>query len=324
MKRRVLVTGGAGFLGSNVARHLASHPSVERVVAGDIREPETLRDLLDSGAISYSLCNVTDADAVNDLIRDERIDTVVHLAAIMNPGQDVDFEYRVDVEGARNVFRACATNGVTRVVVSSSGAAYGYHSDSPAWITEDTPIRGNDEYSYSRHKRLVEEALAEYRESHPGMEQVILRIGTILGPTVKNAITGLWDGKRILKIAGTESPFVFIWVDDVARIMVRAATDGTPGIFNVAGNGALTVTELASRLGKPTLTIPAWALKVALFVGKRLKLTQHGPEQVRFLQYRPVLANDRLKSVFGYTPEKTSSEAFDAYLDTHPHVRAHK
>lgn len=313
--KRVLVTGGAGFLGSNVARHLASHPDVETVIAGDIREPADM-----PAGVRFALCDVTDADGVNALIRDERIDTVVHLAAIMNPGQDVAFEYRVDVEGAQNVFRACAEHGVRRVVVSSSGAAYGYHADSPEWITEATPIRGNDEYSYSRHKRLVEEALADYRSSHPDMEQVILRIGTILGPTVKNSITGLWDGNRILKITGKDSPFVFIWVDDVARIMVRAATDGPAGIFNVAGDGALTVSEISQRIHKPLLVLPAWAVKTALFVGKRLGLTTHGPEQVRFLQYRPVLANDRLKHEFGYVPEKTSAEAFESYLETHPAV----
>lgn len=311
----MLVTGGAGFLGSHVARHLAAHPDISYVIAGDIREPADLPP-----GVTFAYCDITDAASVDALMRDKNVDTVVHLAAIMNPGQDVDFEYRVDVEGSRNVFRACATHGVTRIVVSSSGAAYGYHPDNPEWITESDPIRGNDEYSYARHKRLVEEELAEYRVSHPGLQQVILRIGTILGPTVKNSITELWDGARVLKIAGAASPFVFIWVDDVARIMVRAATSGEPGAFNVAGDGALTVTDIAKRLGKPLLVVPAWALKAALFVGKRLRLTTHGPEQVRFLQYRPVLANERLKAVFGYTPEKTSADAFDAYLATHPGV----
>lgn len=306
---RVLVTGGAGFLGSTVAAQLAGHAAVEQVLAGDIREPATL-----PAGVTFAHCDVTDAAAIEHLIRSERIDTVVHLAAIMNPGTDVAFEYRVDVDGARNVFQACADAGVKRLVVSSSGAAYGYHPDNPEWLTEDDPIRGNDEFSYSRHKRLVEEMLADYRASHPELEQVVLRIGTILGPTVQNTITSLWDGKRILKIAGSESPFVFIWVDDVAQVIVRAATDGPPGVYNVAGDGALPVTKLARRLGKPTLTIPAWALKAALGIARPLRLSEHGPEQVRFLQYRPVLDNTRLKRDFGFTPSKTSSEAFDAYV----------
>ena len=181
-------------------------------------------------------------------------------------------------------------------------------------------MRGNDEFPYSRHKRLVEEMLAVTRAEHPELEQVIFRIGTILGPTVQNQITALWDGRRILAIAGSDSPFVFIWVDDVAAAMARAATDGPAGIYNVAGDGKLTVHQIAERLGKPLLTVPAGVLGFGLRVARALRLTVHGPEQVRFLRYRPVLANTRLKEVFGYTPAKTSAEAFEAYLASHPGV----
>ena len=90
---------------------------------------------------------------------------------------------------------------------------------------------------------------------------MVFRIGTILGPTVKNQITGLWDGRRILAVRGSESPFVFVWVDDVAAAMTRAATDGPAGIFNVAGDGRMTVREIAARLGKPLLTVPAGVLR---------------------------------------------------------------
>jgi len=312
---RVLVTGGAGFLGSNVAAALAARDGVEAVVAGDVREPASLAD-----GVTFAHCDVTDPGALAPLLREHRIDTVVHLAAIVNPGRDVALEYRVDVEGSANVLAACVEAGVQRIVVSSSGAAYGYHADSPAWIDESVAARGSDEFAYSKHKRLVEDMLASYRTTNPELTQVVFRIGTILGPTVKNQITALWDGKRVLHIAGSDSPFVFIWVDDVAEAMVRAATGAPAGIYNVAGDGALTVPEIAARIGKPLLTIPAWALTAALWLGRALRLTEHGPEKVRFLRYRPVLANDRLKHEFGFTPSRTSHEAFEQYLATHPGV----
>lgn len=310
---RVLITGGGGFLGSHVARQLAARDDVELVVSGDVRIGADARP----GVIDV-VADVTDPTALAPLLRRYDIDTVVHLAAIVNPGRDVDLEYRVDVEGSAHVLAACAEAGVRRIVVSSSGAAYGYHAENPDWITEDAPIRGNDEFPYSRHKRLVEEMLTGYRVSHPELSQVIFRIGTILGPSVQNQITALWDGPRILRIAGSDSPFVFVWVDDVAAAMVRAATDGPAGIFNVAGDGALSVPEIAARLRKPLLTVPAGALSLALRVGRMLRLTVHGPEKVRFLRYRPVLDNTRLKRDFGFTPARTSSEAFDEYLATHP------
>src|SRR5690606_11334155 len=130
----------------------------------------------------------------------------------------------------------------------------------------------------SRHKRLVEEMLANHRADHPQLEQVVFRIGTILGPTVRNQITALWDGRRILRVAGSDSPLDFVSVDDVAAALVRAATDGPAGVYNVAGDGRLTVPEIAARLGKRQLVVPAWALATALRIGRMLPLTPHGPE----------------------------------------------
>ena len=312
---RVLITGGGGFLGSHVAAALAARADVALVVSGDVRLPAAPRP-----GIVDVLLDVTDAASLEPLLHEHAIDTVVHLAAIVNPGRDPALEYRVDVDGSANLLAACAAAGVRRIVVSSSGAAYGYHADNPEWIDEDRQLRGNDAFPYARHKRLVEEMLAGYRHSHPRMEQVVFRIGTILGPTVRNQITALWDGRRILRIAGSDSPFVFVWVDDVAAAMVRAATDGPPGVFNVAGDGRMTVPEIASRLGKGMLTLPAWVLALALRVGRMLRLTEHGPEKVPFLRYRPALANERLKSEFGFAPALTSREAFERYLETHPGV----
>lgn len=312
---RVLITGGAGFLGSHVAAALVARPDVELVVAGDVRPPEHPLE-----GVVYDECDVTLRAGLAALMQRHTIDVVVHLAAIVNPGRDHELEYRVDVEGSRHVLEACVESGVRRVVVSSSGAAYGYHADSPEWLRESDPIRGNEEFPYARHKRLVEELLADYRDRHPELEQVVFRIGTILGPTVRNQITALWDGPALLGVRGAESPFVFVWVDDVAAAMARAATDGPPGIFNVAGDGRVTVHDIGRRLGKPVIAVSAGLLALGLRMGRMLRLTVHGPEQVGFLRYRPVLANDALKRDFGYTPAKTSAEAFAAYLASHPHV----
>jgi len=311
---RVLITGGAGFLGSHVAEALSRRDGVELVVSADVRSGAPREGIVDARL------DVTDAPSIAPLLREHRIDTVVHLAAIVNPGRDVEREFRVDVTGTADVLRACTETGVRRIVVSSSGAAYGYHADNPDWIDEDHPLRGNDEFPYSRHKRLVEEMLAEHRRTHPELEQVVFRIGTILGPSVRNQITALWDGRRILRIAGSDSPFVFVWADDVAAAMTRAATDGPPGVFNVAGDGKMTVPQIADRLGKPMLTVPAWVLSTALRVGRMLRFTEHGPEKVRFLRHRPVLSNRRLVAEFGYTPRLTSAQAFEAYLDSHSGV----
>ncbi len=119
----------------------------------------------------------------------------------------------------------------------------------------------------------------------------------------------------VLGIRGSDSRFVFIWDQDVVRIIRKGLECGTAGIFNLAGDGALSLREIAQILQKPYRPLPAGLIQFALKLLKPLGLSQYGPEQVDFLRYRPVLANRRLKEEFGYTPRFTSREAFIAFLD---------
>jgi UDP-glucose 4-epimerase len=309
----VLVTGADGFLGRGLVHALAQQPALAQVVAVDVREVPGERRL---PGVLYVAQDVRDA-ALADTLARHAIDTVVHLASIVTPGKgsNREFEHSVDVGGTRNVINACLAQGVRHLVVSSSGAAYGYHADNPAWLTEEHPLRGNEVFAYAHHKRLVEEMLAEARAAHPALRQTVLRIGTILGERVDNQITALFEKPRILAIAGSDSPFVFVWDEDVTGAVLHALSgEGAPGCYNLAGDGALTLFEIARRLNKQTRVLPAGLLRFALRVGSSLGLTRYGPEQLDFLRYRPVLLNTALKERFGYTPGKTSTEAFEAFV----------
>lgn len=310
--RRVLVTGADGFLGRGLLQALAREPGIETVVATDVREVPAERRLPD---ITYLRQDVRDP-AVVDTLRAHAIDAVVHLASIVTPDPRMGRElaYQVDVLGSRNVLEACVAAGVGHVVVSSSGAAYGYHADNPAWLREDHALRGNEAFAYSHHKRLVEEMLADYRARHPQLVQTVLRIGTILGERVDNQITALFEKPRLLAVRGSDSPFVFIWDEDVAGAILHALRTRRGGCFNLAGDGALPLPEIARRLGKPLLALPAGLLRAGLAAGQLLRLTRYGPEQLDFLRYRPVLLNTALKQDLGYVPTKTSAQAFEAFV----------
>jgi UDP-glucose 4-epimerase len=310
-RKAVLVTGAAGYIGSLVMKSLAANPrGLERIVATDIREP--------AGGLPDSVTWITldvRSPEIADVILSQQIDTVVHLAAIVTPGpgQTRELMYSVDVEGTKNVLDACLAGGVKRIIITSSGAAYGYHADNARMLYEDHPLRGNVEFAYSDHKRIVEQMLAEYRDAHPELEQLIFRVGTILGESVSNQITALFEKRVVIGLKGAPTPFVFIWDRDVVGVIEAGIHGGPVGIFNVAGDGTMTLREIARKLDKPYVALSPGMVAGALSVLQRLGLSQYGPEQVGFLQYRPVLANDRLKQEFGYTPMRTSREVFDLY-----------
>jgi len=315
MDKNVFITGAGGYIGSLTVAALAENRrSVNRIIAADVRQVPDDRRI---AGVEYVTADIRDPE-LGKLFQEHQVDVVVHLAAVVNPGKKPDraFLHAVEVEGTRNVLKACVSAGVRKFIYTSSGAAYGYYSDNPEWLSEDDLIRGNPEFAYSDHKRQVEELLAEHRQVHPELKQLIFRCCTILGATAKNQITDLFDSKRVLGLTGCEISFVLIWdMDVVGALLTGIHEEDSTGIYNVAGDGILTLKEMARIMAKPYVALPPWLIKGALWVMKKLGVTQYGPEQVNFLRYRPVLSNRRLKEAFGYTPQKTTRDVFQFFLE---------
>jgi UDP-glucose 4-epimerase len=314
--RAVLVTGASGYLGRQLVEALdGDRGDVGTIVAADVRDVPTAQR---RPGVVYRSLDVRDP-ALVDVLREHRVDTVVHLAAIVTPGRHTSraLEHSVDVLGSENVLGACLEAGVRQLVVTSSGAAYGYHRDNPVPLREDDALRGNSEFAYADHKRQVEELLARARVEHPELRQLILRPGAILGDGTNNQITDLFEKPVVLGVVGSEAPFTFVWDRDVVACLVKGIHERAAGVYNVAGDGMTTMPEVARRLRKRYVPIPAWVLRGALAVLHPLRLTQYGPEQVDFLRYRPVLSNARLKDEFGYVPRLSSTEVFERYLQAH-------
>ena len=308
----VLVTGAAGYVGRLCVEALAKRRSeLSALVALDWTEVDLAER---HNGVAYEQGDICDP-ALKDLFLKHGIDTVVHLASIVRApkGAPADLAYRVDVLGTQNVLDACEAVGAKRLIVTSSGAAYGYHPDNPDWLDEEDPLRGNEEFEYSKNKRLVENMLAYWREERPELKQIVFRPGTVVGTDVHSPVTDLFEKPVVLGIVGSDSPFVFIWDQDLVACLVDAVFSDKVGVYNQAGDGALTPREIAKMLNKPYLPLPASLVKTVLWALKRAGLTENGPERVNFLRYRPVLSNRRLKEEYGYTPKLSSREAFELY-----------
>jgi len=312
----VLITGAAGYIGRKLVRRLAEDgagaDAGPPVIAVDVREqPEEFR----LPGVTYGVGDVRDKAGLTRWMRECGVEVVVHLASIVTPGKGStrEGEYQVDVVGTRNVLDACLEVGAAKLIVTSSGAAYGYHADNAEWLHEDDPIRGHEAFAYSHHKRLVEEMLAAARKEHPELAQLVFRPGTVLGEGVRNQITALFEKRFILGIRGSESRFVIIWDEDVVSCLVKGIREPVVGVYNLAGDGVLTMREIAERVGRPFVPLPAGLVAGVLRVLHPLGLSRYSAAQVDFLRHRPVLSNRRLKSEFGYVPRLTTSEVFDLY-----------
>ncbi len=309
--RSVFITGAGGYLGTEIVRRLAQKPDLFHVTAFDLKDLPPSQRLTH---VRYITGDVRDP-ALVALMKDASPHTIVHLASIVHPGgpDRREFEHSVDVGGTENVLRAAVQTGARHLIVTSSGAAYGYHADNPVPLEETHPLRGNPEFPYSDHKRQIEEILARFRQDHPQLKQLVLRPGTVLGTHTDNPITRLFQARVIVGVAGFDTPFVFIWDQDVAEIVEQGIEREISGIFNLAGDGTLTLRDIARLTGKPYLPLPAILFRAILSLGRTLGLSKSGPEQLIFLQYRPVLSNEKLHHEFPYDPKFTTRQAFDYY-----------
>lgn len=316
MTNTVLITGAAGFIGQRLVRLLADEFPVIRVIVTARRKPPLdCIDNADTNIVFHKL-DVRSSEAAG-ILKQENVDTIVHLASVVTPGPGMDRAamYDIDVNGTRNMLDASLAAGVRKFIVTTSAASYGYHPDNPVPLTENDAIRGNEEFAYSDHKRLIENMLADYRQQHPELAQLVLRPGFILGPDCNNQITALFDKPVITGLRGTDTPFTIIWDEDVARCIVEGVLTDKTGIYNLTGDGIVTLREIARMLGKPFIALPVSLVKGALWLLSRAGVSQYGPEQVKFLRYRPVLSNQALKEDFGYTPGRTSLECFIEYAE---------
>lgn len=313
--QNILITGSQGYIGKLLTKKCSEQRDYfSKIIALDIKMPDPSEQL---EGVNYIAMDIR-SNELEALLIEHEIHMVVHLAAIISIAgtHSAHFEYDVDVNGSKNIIQSSVKAKVKKFITTSSGAAYGYWpSNVDTVLTEDMTMLGNNEIPYSLHKYLVEEVLKKTAVAHPEMQQYIFRVGTILGKTTKNPITEYLSREKLLCIKDYPSAFVAIWDQDLIAILWKALVDGKPGIYNVAGDGAIPSIELASLLNKQADIKPYWMLKLAFSILRPLKLIKYGPESLKFIKYRPVLSNDKLKKEFGYTPKKTTREVFEYWRD---------
>jgi nucleoside-diphosphate-sugar epimerase len=277
----VAVTGPTGEIGQAVVAALDRSREVGRIL-GMARRP------FDPGAtgwkkVSYRRGDVLDRDAVDALVREA--DVVVHLAFMIMGGAR---ESRaVNLVGSRNVFEAAVSAGAKRLVYASSVAAYGFHRDNPQPLTEEVPARGTAAHYYSAQKAEVEALLATtlagaatagyvFRPCIVAGPHAPLLIDSLPYTQISERLPGpvlsLLEGVPILKpvLPDPGVPFQLVHHDDVASAMRAAVLGrGTPGVYNLAGPGRMTVKLLAQELGWYTIPVPELAVDaVAEMVGR--------------------------------------------------------
>jgi UDP-glucose 4-epimerase len=257
---RALVTGGAGFIGSNLVDALLARGD-EVTVVDDLStgRRENLDGALAAGAKLVEL-DVREAAALAELAAEARPDVIFHLAAQIDVRKsiaDPAFDASINVGGTANVLEAARAAGSPRIVfVSTGGAIYGEGKGQQLPLEEDAPIAPLSPYGQS--KSAAEGYLALYERLY-GLSGVSLRLGNVYGPRQdplgEAGVIAIFCGR----LQAGERPTVFgdgaqtrdyIYVGDVVGAALAAAESGLSGPVNIGTGIETDVLELVTRLAE--------------------------------------------------------------------------
>ena len=327
----VAVTGPTGDLGIALVSRLERSRRVERVVAM-ARRPF---DPAERGwrKTEYRRGDVQDAASVRDVVKGA--DVVVHLAfSIMGEGEATR---AINVDGSRKVFEAAADAGAERLCYASSIAAYGFHDDNPTWIREDVPARGTPEHFYSQQKAEVEQVLRGVLDTRRGTAPYVFRPCIVAGPNAQMPLEGMLpyirlsermpaSVTRLLSSMPMLRPvvpdpgvrFQLVHEDDVADAFTAAVLGkGAPGPYNLAGNGTITVSDLADALGWYSLPIPELTVEAAAEVVERVQLMPEWASWIQAVRKPLLVRTDRARHELGWRPRHTTRATLHDLVDAY-------
>jgi UDP-glucose 4-epimerase len=257
---RALVTGGAGFIGSNLTDALLARGD-EAIIVDDLStgRRENIEQALANGATLVE-ADIRDRAAIEEIAGRERPDVIFHLAAQIDVRKsiaDPAFDASINVGGTANVLEAARAAEVRRVVFSSTGGAiYGEGDGQELPLGENAPLA--PEAPYGQSKFAGEGYLSLYERLY-GLSSVPLRLGNVYGPRQdplgEAGVVAIFCGR----LREAKQPTVFgdgkqtrdyIYVGDVVSAMLAAAEAETSGPINIGTGVETDVLELVSALGE--------------------------------------------------------------------------
>lgn len=302
---RILVTGGAGFIGSHIVDQCVAAGHEVAIVDNLWEEGGGKQDNINAKA-RFFRTDIVNESAIQHIFDEFKPEVVSHQAAqhsVAISTKNPQLDARVNVLGLLNILTNCTRTGVQKIVFASSGATYGTAKDLP--VDENTPQHPESPYGITK---MVTEHYLRYWHEANGLNYTALRYGNVYGPRQDpNGEAGVISifAKRFLaheKIRidwDGEQRKDYVFVEDVARANVLALTKGNNDIFCIGTGRAVSVNEIYAILAE---------------------ITQYKPEIQRAPKrpgdiYLTYFDNSKAKRLLGWEPSVSFEEGVKATVD---------
>lgn len=311
--RRVLITGVSRFIGASLVRVLETSDEIEFVGGVDVKDPP----------FEFERAEFIRADIRNPLIRrvlaSIQADTVVHTDLVSTPhsagGRTAQKER--NVIGTLQLLGACQkAEYVEKVVVRSSTAIYGIDPTAPSLLTEGQSNRIQPEKGYSKDVADAESFARDFGRRRPDITLTILRMTNVIGPKTDSSMSQFFSLPLIPMALGYDPRLQFVHEDDELEVLRRAVVEKHPGVYNVAGDGVVYLSQairLARRLPLPLIAPLA---RVGADLLRAAGVVDFSSDQISLILHGRVVDNTRLKNVFGYRPKFSTINSLRDFVES--------
>lgn len=254
---------------------------------------------------------------VSRIVTTSAVDTVVHTATMAGPGA-AGGRTRMkeqNVIGAMQLLAACQRSEHLRTfVLKSNTAVYGSdHTDPAMFREEDTPSTP-PESGFAKDATEVEGYVRELSRRRPDIDVTILRFANFVGGQVDSAFARLFGLPAVPTVLGYDPRLQFCHEDDAVEVLRRVVCGRHPGIFNVAGDGVIYLSQAIRLAGRIPAPVPRPFVDAVAGLVYRRRHIDVSPEQLRFLQFGRAIDTTRLRTDLGYQPRYSSRAAFEDFV----------
>lgn len=318
MKKDIFITGISGYLGTRLTEALLKRKEIGKIVGIDIRPPTIKNDRL-----IFHKMDIRE-QGVGKLMAGHEIGTVLHLAFVVQPIHSRRKMHNIDFKGTKNILEAASSAKAEHLIAVSSTLAYGAHPDNPEKLKEEDPLRGNPSFPYGHEKALTDRMIREFAAAHPELPVTILRPCTVFGPNINNYISRMLFLPATICVRGCDPPVQFVHERDFTDACLAAMDMKKPGVFNITGDGTITVRQIARILGTRLIAVPP----VLLYPTVECLWRLHAPKievnrgYLDYIRYPFIASNYKAKTELGFRPRFTSRKTVEAVVRSRKNAAA--
>jgi UDP-glucose 4-epimerase len=307
-KRRVLITGVSRFLGLRLAKRLEDDPDIEQVVGVDLEEPP----------IRIKGLEFIRADIRNPLIarvlEATEVDSVVHTNILSRPARlGGRFEMKENNVIGTMQFLAAAQRAtkIKKLVMKSSTAVYGSNPSEPSLIPEDHAARQVDLSGYAKDCAEAETFARDFTRRRRDVDTVILRTQNVIGPTVKTNISEYLSLPVVPTALGFDPRLQLLHEEDAVEALYRSLMGDARGIFNIAAEGVVFLSQAIRLMGRVPLPLLLPAAQPTAALLRRMRVVDFPADQLRLIVYGRVVSTRRASEQLGFSSRFSTRAALE-------------